>query len=216
MDYLKIPELSRRLDVSEPTVRRMIKGGKLPSVFVGGAYRVSEADLAKYLEAAKVRPGKASAPLSLDAEPAGREGSEVSHEAQRRRFNYWAGGIEDDVGRWEEWIAEVRESADVPGTDKRTWARTVGMAAMQRYGAAEAQGAVEAMKADGGRTPEGKRLRAALEALLTIPQAAADASVGARQVSAVLEEVEGKAPETLALEKRATLALEKPEIPTSS
>ncbi len=205
MDYLKIPELSRRLDVSEPTVRRMVKGGKLPSVFVGGAYRVSEADLAKYLEAARVRPGKAPAPLSLDAEPAGREG-EVSEEAQRRRFNYLAGGIALDVRRWEEWIAEVRESADVPGTDKRTWARTIGLAALERYGDAENQGAIEALKADGGRTPEGERLRAALDALLAIPQKAADASRGARQVSAVLEEVEGRDPELLALEKQATLA----------
>jgi len=58
-DYLKIPEVARRLDVSEPTVRRMVKGGKLPSVFIGGAYRVSEKDLEEYLERAKVTPGKA-------------------------------------------------------------------------------------------------------------------------------------------------------------
>ncbi len=63
-DYLKIPEVARRLDVSEPTVRRMVKGGKLPSVFVGGAYRVSEADLAEFLENAKVEPGKVQAPPS--------------------------------------------------------------------------------------------------------------------------------------------------------
>ncbi len=63
-DYLKIPEVARRLDVSEPTVRRMVKGGKLPSVFVGGAYRVSETDLEEYLENAKVVPGKALAPPS--------------------------------------------------------------------------------------------------------------------------------------------------------
>jgi excisionase family DNA binding protein len=63
-DYLKIPEVARRLDVSEPTVRRMVKGGKLPSVFIGGAYRVSEKDLEEYLESAKVTPGKAAAPLS--------------------------------------------------------------------------------------------------------------------------------------------------------
>jgi excisionase family DNA binding protein len=63
-DYLKIPEVARRLDVSEPTVRRMVKGGKLPSVFVGGAYRVSEADLEEFLENAKVEPGKAQAPPS--------------------------------------------------------------------------------------------------------------------------------------------------------
>ncbi len=206
MDYLKIPELSRRLDVSEPTVRRMVKGGKLPSVFVGGAYRVSEADLAKYLEAAKVRPGKAPAPLSLEsAEQAGLAGSEVSHEAQRRRFNYLSGGIERDVGRWEEWIAEVREKAEVPARDPRTWARTIGLAAMGRYADVEAQGAIEALKAEAERTPEGARLRAALDALLAIPQKATDASVGARQVSAVLEEVEGKGPELLASEKQASL-----------
>ncbi len=59
-DYLKIPEVARRLDVSEPTVRRMVKGGKLPSVFIGGAYRVSEEDLEKYLQAARVEPGDGS------------------------------------------------------------------------------------------------------------------------------------------------------------
>jgi excisionase family DNA binding protein len=63
-DYLKIPEVARRLDVSEPTVRRMVKGGKLPSVFIGGAYRVSEQDLDEYLESARVTPGKGTAPLS--------------------------------------------------------------------------------------------------------------------------------------------------------
>jgi len=66
-DYLKIPEVARRLDVSEPTVRRMVKGGKLPSVFIGGAYRVSEKDLEEYLESAKVTPGTAAAPPSQDA-----------------------------------------------------------------------------------------------------------------------------------------------------
>jgi excisionase family DNA binding protein len=64
-DYLKIPEVARRLDVSEPTVRRMVKNGKLTSVFIGGAYRVNEKDLEEYLESAKVTPGKAVAPLSL-------------------------------------------------------------------------------------------------------------------------------------------------------
>jgi excisionase family DNA binding protein len=66
-DYLKIPEVARRLDVSEPTVRRMVKGGKLPSVFIGGAYRVSEKDLEEYLESAKVTPGKA--PRRSPSEP---------------------------------------------------------------------------------------------------------------------------------------------------
>lgn len=59
-EYLKIPEVAQRLDVSEKTARRMVKGGKLPSVFIGGAYRVSEDDLERYLEAAKVQPGDGS------------------------------------------------------------------------------------------------------------------------------------------------------------
>lgn len=77
-DYLKIPEIARRLDVSEPTARRMVKSGKLPSVFVGGAYRVNEDDLANYLDEARVRPGeqrpKAQAPLPF--ENAGERGEE--------------------------------------------------------------------------------------------------------------------------------------------
>jgi excisionase family DNA binding protein len=89
-DYLKIPEVARRLDVSEPTVRRMVKGGKLPSVFVGGAYRVSETDLEKYLEDAKVVPGgnlgKAQSPLPEAEQRAARqhEGLVGSHESAAR------------------------------------------------------------------------------------------------------------------------------------
>jgi excisionase family DNA binding protein len=49
-DYVKLPEVARRLDVSEKTARRMVKSGKLPAVFIGGAYRVSEEDLAEHLE----------------------------------------------------------------------------------------------------------------------------------------------------------------------
>jgi excisionase family DNA binding protein len=59
-DYLKIPELARRLDVSEKTARRYVKGGALPSTFIGGAYRVTEEDLEKFLHRAEVRPEDAS------------------------------------------------------------------------------------------------------------------------------------------------------------
>ncbi len=54
-DYLKLPELARRLDISEQTARRMVKDGRIPSVFVGGAYRVEKGDLRNYLMAARVR-----------------------------------------------------------------------------------------------------------------------------------------------------------------
>jgi excisionase family DNA binding protein len=68
-DYVKIPELARRLDVSEKTARRYVQSGKLPSVFVGGAYRVSEADLTRFLEGARVEPGKAEARTTGQPEP---------------------------------------------------------------------------------------------------------------------------------------------------
>jgi len=63
-DYVKLPEVAHRLGVSEKTARRMVKAGKLPAVFIGNAYRVSEEDLATYLQRVKVEPGKASAPPS--------------------------------------------------------------------------------------------------------------------------------------------------------
>jgi excisionase family DNA binding protein len=77
-DYLKIPDIARRLDVSEPTARRMVKGGKLPSVFIGGAYRVNEEDLKTYIENARVQPRpKAQAPPELEASEAERREPEV-------------------------------------------------------------------------------------------------------------------------------------------
>lgn len=63
-DYLKIPEVARRLDVSEKTARRYVKAGTIPSVFVGGAYRVSEAGLLKYLQGARIEPEVEEAPKS--------------------------------------------------------------------------------------------------------------------------------------------------------
>src|SRR5215213_8547194 len=66
-DYVKLPEVARRLGVSEKTARRMVKSGKLPAVFIGGAYRVSEEDLAEYLEGATVDlSGKAPASSQPD------------------------------------------------------------------------------------------------------------------------------------------------------
>jgi excisionase family DNA binding protein len=67
-EYLKLPEVARRLDVSEKTARRYVKAGALPSVFIGNAYRVSEEDLEEYLRDARVQPEeppKAAAPPSL-------------------------------------------------------------------------------------------------------------------------------------------------------
>src|SRR5215218_1196581 len=55
-DYLKIPEVARRLDVSEKTARRYVKAGALPSTFIGGAYRVTEEALEEFVHRAEVTP----------------------------------------------------------------------------------------------------------------------------------------------------------------
>jgi excisionase family DNA binding protein len=52
------------LDVSEKTARKYIKEAALPSVFIGGAYRVSEEDLEEYLRSARVKP-RDSAPKAV-------------------------------------------------------------------------------------------------------------------------------------------------------
>lgn len=81
VEYLKLPEVARRLDVSEKTARRYVKSGALPSVFIGNAYRVSEEDLEKYLRRAKVQPGDLDpkVPSRLSSEPP----EKVSEEEQR-------------------------------------------------------------------------------------------------------------------------------------
>ena len=108
-DYLKIPEVARRLDVSEPTVRRMVKGGRLPSVFIGGAYRVSEADLEEFLENAKVDPGKV--PTSSQPNFNG-----LLEEERRTTISNvlgsWRGMHEEGVARWSRAIERGFSSAD--------------------------------------------------------------------------------------------------------
>ena len=99
-DYLKIPEVARRLDVSEPTVRRMVKGGKLPSVFVGGAYRVSEEDLEAYLESARVIPGKAQAPPSSEQPNFNGLLEEERRATISNVLGSWRGMHEEAVARW--------------------------------------------------------------------------------------------------------------------
>jgi excisionase family DNA binding protein len=70
VELLKLAEVARRLGISEPTARRYVKSGKLPSVYVGGSYRVRETDIEEFLRQAQVRPGenlpKAGAPSSTE------------------------------------------------------------------------------------------------------------------------------------------------------
>ena len=57
VESLKLSEVAQRLGVSEKTARRYVRAGTLPSVFIGGAYRVSEDDLEEYVRRARVQPG---------------------------------------------------------------------------------------------------------------------------------------------------------------
>jgi len=106
-DYLKIPEVARRLDVSEPTVRRMVKGGKLPSVFIGGAYRVSETDLEEFLQNAKVQPGKASASPS--------QRSLFNGEERRAFIERWERYVAARVAHYDNRLAVVKRGGLFPG-----------------------------------------------------------------------------------------------------
>lgn len=58
-EYLSIPEVAEELDVSTKTVRRFIKGGELPAVFLAGKYRIDPADVKALVDAHRVRgPGR--------------------------------------------------------------------------------------------------------------------------------------------------------------
>jgi len=82
-DYLKIPEVARRLDVSEKTARRYVKAGALPSTFIGGAYRVTEEDLEEFVHRAEVTPEEASPKADRRSSPEPSLFSELEDERRR-------------------------------------------------------------------------------------------------------------------------------------
>jgi excisionase family DNA binding protein len=108
-EYMKLTEVARRLDVSEKTARRLVKAGKLPSVFIGGAFRVSEEDLAEFLEAAKVDPGKAAASSQLDLNGLLQEAQRAGWEAAVENARHVR---EDGQGRMEELLSLWRTSKE--------------------------------------------------------------------------------------------------------
>jgi excisionase family DNA binding protein len=69
-ELLKLTEVAQELGISEPTARRYVKTGKLPSIYVGGRYRVRREDVEEFLKRARVRPGEnlplGGAPSSSD------------------------------------------------------------------------------------------------------------------------------------------------------
>jgi excisionase family DNA binding protein len=99
-EQIKLPEVARRLGVSEKTARRYVKSGALPSMFVGGAYRVSEEDLEGFLQGAKVTPsgGPPKAPASSQPSFAWL----LEEERRSRYLNAWRAFVWKLKQRWEE------------------------------------------------------------------------------------------------------------------
>src|SRR5215218_7138902 len=94
----KLPEVARRLGVSEKTARRYVKSGALPSVFVGGAYRVSEEDLKGFLQGAKVTPS--GGPPKAPASPQPSFNGLLAEERRSRYLNAWRAFVWKLVHRW--------------------------------------------------------------------------------------------------------------------
>lgn len=59
-DYLKVGEVARSLSVSQMTVYRQIKDGKLPMVRMGNSMRVHVKDLESYIHKQTVSYGSKS------------------------------------------------------------------------------------------------------------------------------------------------------------
>jgi len=97
---LKLPEVARRLGVSEKTARRYVKAGDLPSVFVGNAYRVSEEDVERYLRQARV-PAGGESPKKAQAPPPPEDGERGPFDFKEARD-----GLERYCERWERILAE--------------------------------------------------------------------------------------------------------------
>jgi excisionase family DNA binding protein len=104
-DYLKIPEVARRLDVSEKTARRYIKAGVLPSTFIGGAYRVTEEDLEEFLHRAEVKPEAPKAESRSSLEPSLFNGV-LAEERRERLIQSVADYALSRAARWEVWLAQ--------------------------------------------------------------------------------------------------------------
>jgi excisionase family DNA binding protein len=60
-DYLiSLPEACRFLDVSDATIRRYIKGGKIPAYSFGKEYKFKIQELSEFVDSSRVGPKKVS------------------------------------------------------------------------------------------------------------------------------------------------------------
>lgn len=95
-NYIKIPEVTTRLGISEKTTRRLIKSGELPSVFFSNSYRVSEEDLQSFIEDAALR---AKVGISFTAQEAILDALEAAQAGQIEDLPARARGLAADIER---------------------------------------------------------------------------------------------------------------------
>lgn len=56
MVYLTVADVAKQLQISEDTVRRWIKSGKLPALKIGKEWRVDPEELKAFLAQSRKRP----------------------------------------------------------------------------------------------------------------------------------------------------------------
>ena len=137
-EYLKIPEVARRLDISEKTARRYIKSGVLPSTFIGGAYRVTEEDLEEFLHRAEVKPEDAS-PKAPAPSPEPTLFKSLEDERRTPSLQSWVLFVETLNESWgpkiERYTQEISDGERAVRRIKRLTATAWGAELHQVYGA---------------------------------------------------------------------------------
>jgi excisionase family DNA binding protein len=111
-EQLKLPEVARRLGVSEKTARRYVKSGALPSIFVGGAYRVSEEDLEGFLQGAKVTPSGGSPKAPTSSQPS--FNGLLEEERRAQHLGVWKSYLLRRVEWYEKELQRSREETFSP------------------------------------------------------------------------------------------------------
>jgi excisionase family DNA binding protein len=107
--HVPLSTVAGRLGVSERTVRRWIKAGKLKATRPGRDYRIPESALRELVEEGKVSP---KAPASPSQRSLFNGGEEERHAAISSQFGSWRGIHEESVARWSRAIERGFSSAD--------------------------------------------------------------------------------------------------------
>jgi excisionase family DNA binding protein len=94
--FLSLEDVAARLQVSDQTVRRWIKSGKLTAYKPGLEYRIRATDLEEFLRAREVRP---KAPRRSPSEPSFND--VLAEERRTSEYQRWAKFADFHAERWE-------------------------------------------------------------------------------------------------------------------